>query len=216
MIGACLDTGAGFKECTLDSECRPIDYCAMFDGPVDVFVCAEGIPGRHRCVTLRPFGGASCMVDKDCPADRECNWYSLSATPPPHGDCRLPCDLATGRCQPQGGIPFFCAGENGQGGCLPTQFGAPCLDDSECFGTFSCVNVGPDARSQTNYNPNICTLPCKTDADCDANHLTFKFGFCQMDQTGGDSHCRLAGSTGQPCTQARHCRSHECPAGTCI
>ena len=95
-----------------------------------------------------------------------------------HGDCRLRCN-ADGRCDPRGGIPFFCLGENREGGCHPTGFGMPCLDDSECYGDLKCKNVGSDERSRTKYNPNICTLACLTDADCDANHLTFHAGFCQ-------------------------------------
>ena len=205
LFGECLDTGAGFNVCTLPMPCKPFDYCSNLDGPVDVFVCAEGVPGEPRCVTTRPFGGTSCKTTPDCAADpnRECLWLSATQADPKHGDCRLRCN-ADGRCDPRGGIPFFCLGENREGGCHPTGFGMPCLDDSECYGDLKCKNVGSDERSRTKYNPNICTLACLTDADCDANHLTFHAGFCQ---TG---FCRLAGETGLPCTQASHCRSKQC------
>lgn len=130
------------------------------------------------------------------------------------GDCRLRCD-ADGRCPPKRGIPFFCAAADGSGDA--TQFGAPCLDDSECFEQLSSIPIGPDNRSQTNYNPNICTLSCTTDADCDANHLTFHGGFCQTDIQTGNGHCRLSGSAGAPYSQPTHCRSRRCsPEGVCL
>lgn len=215
LFGECLDTGAGFKVCTLPLPCKPVDYCSTLDGPVDVFVCAEGVPGQPRCVTSRPFVGANCKETQDCApgSGRECMWLSPTQAKPTHGDCRLPCD-AEGRCAPRGGMPFFCLGENREGGCFPSGFGLPCLDDSECNEKLSCETVGPDERSRTNYNPNICTLPCMTDADCDANHLTFHAAFCQI-ETG---FCRLAGETGLPCTQPSHCRSKQCNSvtGTCF
>lgn len=213
VIGACLDTGAGFHVCTLPAPCRPVDYCAALDSPDDMFVCAEGVPGQPRCVNTRPLSGPNCATTRDCVAGsgRQCLRHSLFEDNPMHGDCRLPCgpDRA---CAPQGGLPFFCLGENGEGGCLPTQFGAPCVDDNECF-ELACVPVGPDARSRTNYAPNICTLPCATDADCEANHMARHRSFCQIDV----GYCRLAGGTGAPCTQPTHCRSWECSqAGICL
>jgi hypothetical protein len=213
IIGACLDTGAGFHVCTLAAPCRPNDYCSSLDGPDDAFICAEGVPGQPRCVDTRPLGGPNCADTRDCASGsgRACLWYSMYEEAPLHGECRLPCD-ADRHCAPQGGVPFFCLGENGEGGCYPTQFSAPCVDDSDCF-ELACLSVSPDPRSRTNYSPKMCTLPCTSDADCDANHQTLHRGFCQTDV----GVCRLAGSPGAPCSQATHCRSRLCgPGGTCL
>jgi hypothetical protein len=211
VIGECLDTGAGFHVCTLPAPCRPVDYCARLDGPADPFVCLEGVPGQPHCVNVRPFAGSNCTATPDCAvgSGRECLWYSMFDGTPLHGECRLPCDPDR-RCAPLGGLPFFCLGENAEGGCYPTQFGAPCVDDSECF-ELACVPVGPDDRSpRTNYSRNICTLRCATDADCDANHLALNRSFCQTDI----GYCRLAGQPGAPCTQPTHCQSRRCgPSG---
>jgi hypothetical protein len=211
VIGECLDSGAGFHVCTLSTPCRPVDYCAMLDGPVDAFMCLEGVPGQPHCLNTRALGGSNCTTKADCVVGRECLWLSMFEEAPMHAECRLPCPPDR-RCAPQGGLPFFCLGENAEGGCNPTQFGAPCLDNSECF-ELACVPVGPDPRSRTNYNPNICTLPCATDAACDANHLARRRSFCQTDI----GYCRLAGEPGAPCTQPTHCRSQRCgPAGVCL
>jgi hypothetical protein len=213
LFGECLDTGAGFSVCALPLPCRPMDYCSTLNGPVDVFVCAEGVPDRPRCVTTRPFVGPNCQMIDDCVPDsgQQCLWLSPTQASPKHGDCRLPCNT-DGRCDTRGGIPFFCLGEKHEGGCYPSGFGMPCLDDTECLMGLSCKTVGPDARSRTNYSPNICTIPCTTDAECDANPLTFHGAFCQP-ETG---FCRLAGETGLPCTQDTHCRSRHCSAGSCL
>jgi hypothetical protein len=215
VIGECLDTGAGFHACTLPMPCRPLDYCASLDGPVDAFVCLEGVPGQPHCLNTRPLGGSSCTTKADCAVGRECLWFSMFEDDPMHAECRLPCPPDR-QCAPQGGLPFFCLGENAEGGCYPTQFGAPCVDDRECF-ELTCVTVGPDPRSHTNYNPNICTLHCTTDADCDANHLARNRSFCQTDVQTGVGYCRLAGEPGATCTQPTHCRSRRCgPAGVCL
>ncbi len=215
LVGLCTDTGAGFSVCTPPKSCRPDDYCALLNGPVDVFVCAEGIPGQFRCVNTRPFGGATCKSTDECPtgSGQECFFYSPDADTPQRGSCRLPCP-ADRRCPTRGGIPFFCIGETGEGGCYPGQFGLPCIDDTECPGNLTCEMVGPDARSRTNYSPNACTTPCTADADCDANPLTFHGGFCDVPL----GFCRLAGQSGAPCTQASHCRSKQCgaPGNTCL
>jgi hypothetical protein len=209
LIGECVDTGAGFNICTLDLPCSPMDFCAELSGPADVFVCAEGFPGKHRCVTTRPFVGANCVDANGCPPGQECFWHSPVEAIPDHGECRVPCG-ADGRCEPRGGIPFLCLGENQEGGCFPTGFGLPCLDDSECYQHLVCALVGPDVRSLTNYKPRICTTACTSDADCDADRLTLKGAFCQL-ETG---FCRLSGRTGAACTQDTHCRSNRCNAGT--
>jgi hypothetical protein len=214
LIGECLDTGAGFRVCTLPTPCRPVDYCAKLDGPVDPFVCLEGVPGQPHCLNTRALGGANCTTTADCAvgSGRQCFWNSMFEDSPMHGECRLPCGL-DGRCASLGGLPFFCLGENAEGGCYPTQFGAPCLEDKECF-ELACVEVGRDAHnSATSYSTKICTLPCATDADCDANHLARNRSFCQTEV----GYCRLAGPPDAPCTQPTHCRSRRCgPLGVCL
>jgi hypothetical protein len=211
LVGDCLDTGAGFSVCTLPMSCATNDYCAILDQPVDKFICVEGIPGQAICVNSRPYGGGNCKNADECPAGQECMFYSALAPEQPHGSCRTPCP--EGHCEARGGMPYVCVEAAHRGGCHPTDFGLPCSSDDDCFKGLTCVAAGFDERSLHNYSPSICTTSCATDADCDANRLTGKGGFCELES----GICRRRGHTGLPCSRDAHCYSGRCGTeGKCL
>jgi hypothetical protein len=211
LLGDCLDTGAGFRVCTLPMSCAATDFCGLLDQPVDKFICAEGIPGQEVCVNTRPYDGGQCERSTECPAGQECTFYSSLAPASLHGACRTPCP--DGRCDARGGIPYVCTGAAHEGGCQATDFGLPCSSDADCFKGLSCETAGFDERSLHNYSASICTTSCTTDADCDASRLTGRGGFCEIEA----GICRRRGHDNSPCERDAQCYSGHCSAaGHCL
>ena len=132
---------------------------------------------------------------------------------PPYGECRVPCD-AQDRCPTLGGIPHLCLKAR-NGGCFPGRFGMPCLDSSQCIPGFTCEDVPRDSYRADAVPGRICTLPCVTSADCDANRSTDHDGYCQ------DGFCILGEPLGGSCERSEHCRTRNCQpgdggAGVCV
>lgn len=205
LAGQCLATGAGFSICTFDCA---FPGCPALDGPGDLFVCAEGVPGKPICITPRAYSGGNCSSDDDCVTGQTCFRYGAFTRVPDHGECRVPCP--DGSCAPAGGVPYVCLGEHHEGGCHPTFFSLPCNVESDCFEGLECLDAGDDPRSLTNYSEKICSVPCTSDADCDANRLTAGSSFCEVPPEMLEGICRHAGETGAPCTRDAHCASRHC------
>jgi hypothetical protein len=199
-FGDCLDVGVEFKVCSMpcasDAECQRLDFGA------DRFVCAEITPGQRRCVTPRPFNGANCEVTEHCPEGQRCYQYSLYESPPSHGECRVPCD-EDNPCPARGGLPHTCLGQ-GEGGCYPGYFSAPCEDVSQCMGGLGCLDAPADAIGPDGEGARVCSLACDTDQDCLQDSWIGVTGFC----AGGI--CRMHGSTGAPCLADEECFSRSC------
>lgn len=201
VLGACLDTGAGFSECVPPFPCTSDAQCAFLDHPAATFVCVEGVPGQgQHCVLRQSFAGANCTVSTDCPEGQQCFHYSPAMVDQGMGECRVPCD-ADLRCPVRGGIPHVCL-DDGGGGCYPTGFGLPCASAADCPTELSCQAVSPDERTVVR-SPTICTTPCTEDGDC-ANNILVGGGFCK------EGFCRMAGETGVACDRDAECATHVC------
>lgn len=197
IVGDCLDTGAGFKECILTALGCAIDLdCGPIDNSDDTFACANG-----RCIGVSAFHGTSCISDSDCTAGQRCIRYSPYGSSGDKGECRPPCD-ADLTCPPRGGVPQVCL-DGGAGGCYPGDFALPCTASSQCLSEFACTAVSPDPRTIID-SPTICTTDCLTDDDCQSNPLIRQGGFCE------EGVCRLVGQAGDPCD-----RDAECISGVC-
>jgi hypothetical protein len=212
VLGDCTDTGEGFSLCT--TPCLAASWCIPLFDAVETFECVPNLDGSGKhCVSTRPFGGAPCEKPADCPPDGSfCSTYSPYGMQT-GGECRLPCDSA-GRCRARGGIPHVCLA-GGEGGCYPGRFALPCHDSSECMTDFSCLATPEDPELGAAAGT-ICTIPCTSDDDCDADPYTLHDAYCSA------GFCRLAAGPGQPCTRDQHCRTRMCdlagrsgPAGTC-
>ena len=91
----------------------------------------------------------------------------------------------------------------------------PCLDSSQCIPGFTCEDVARGSYRPDAPPGRICTLPCATSAECDANRLTDQDGYCQ------DGFCLLGEPLGGGCETSEHCRTRNCQlgdggAGVCI
>ncbi len=202
ILGDCLDTGAGFNQCTLPVTCESDSACAYLNG-LATFVCVEGIPGTgRRCVATTPFYGSSCVDSSECPAGQGCFRYSPYVVDQGHSECRVPCDASLS-CPARGGVPHLCL-DNGEGGCYPGNLGLPCTESTECLSAFVCRSVSPDPRTRIT-SPNVCTMACTSDLDCSSHPLIGSFGFCK------EGWCRLTGQGGDPCE-----RDSQCVHGVCI
>jgi hypothetical protein len=202
LMGVCTDVGVEFNVCTI--PCASDAQCLPLSTPTDAYTCANG-----HCLTVRPFSGSNCATDADCISIQRCVGGSVTGMMK-HGECRTPCD-ADGKCPARAGIPHVCLGKNREGLCYPSTFATPCETQADCTASLKCLEAGPNAQTpQTNYATHLCTLTCTTDADCDANPLTKKVGFCQS------GICRLAGGDGVACDRNAQCGSHRCeaPAGS--
>jgi hypothetical protein len=195
--GDCLDTGAGFKECILATQCTTDLDCAIFNSAEQQFAC-----GTSGCVGLTSFHGSNCLVDADCQTGEQCFGYSPFVVTGDHGECRVPCN-ADLTCAARGGVPQLCLDE-GIGGCYPGTFSLPCTQSSECLPELMCLAVSPDPRT-TIDSPSICTTTCATDDDCRNTPFIAIGGFCE------DGVCRVNGPTGVPCD-----RDAECESGLCL
>jgi hypothetical protein len=206
MLGDCVDTGVGFNICT--SSCGSDKDCVPLISMRDVFVCLprpDGVGGY--CAATGPFAGSPCQLSRDCPAGESCFLYSPYG-PTTVGECRSPCG-PSGDCPTLGGMPRVCL-LGGAGGCYPGRFGLPCASGAECIAGFSCLPVTNDVGAGGPLVQQVCTIPCSSDADCDANPWTNKDGYC------GGGFCQLAGATGASCQRDAQCRTGRCqlpPAG---
>jgi hypothetical protein len=202
MLGNCLDTGAGFRECIfLGCPGDSSQECVAFDVGQDV-ACAN-----KQCVGLTAYHGTACVDDTDCPSGQSCILYSPYGATGLRKECRLPCD-ADLTCPPRAGVPEVCL-NNGQGGCYPGEFGLPCTDTSQCLQPFfQCLPVAPDPRTVID-SPSICTTTCMSDDDCRSMPAIRTNAFCE------DGLCRLGGQAGVPCDRPTECFSQNCVMGTC-
>lgn len=192
LLGVCATTGVGFSICTV--PCRTETDCLPLNEPHASFVCnrAEGVLLGY-CVTPAAFSGQPCNTSNDCRDGELCfgfNPYRQVS----YGECRLPCD-SQGKCPARGGVPHVCLEAQG-GGCYPGRFGLPCSSSDECVAGFSCANVANAMK--------ICTIPCVSDQDCDANPWTDQDGYCQ------EGFCHLGGGLGALCERDVECRTRNC------
>jgi len=186
--------------------CRQNSDCVALDRETDAFICVADVAGTGKhCVTLSPFNGAPCQESSDCPSDQRCfhvTPYQVQAT----GECRVPCG-AGNLCPERGGVPHVCL-SGGQGGCFPGAFGLPCTQSDQCIADFVCSDVPAEADGPAGGSwPRICTIPCQTDADCDADPWALKDGYCAK------GFCRLGGGPGDPCSRDQQCRTRRCAMG---
>jgi hypothetical protein len=184
MIGDCLDTGEGFRLCSIpcqrDSDCLP-----YFD-PSNPLVCvAAGSGGQRHCVAPTSFSGVPCLHDGDCPGPQRC-FFSTPYERGNLGQCRPACGQDD-HCAPRGGIAHTCFVQGAERSCYPGRFGLPCRQAEDCIAGFACQS-------------SICTIPCTSDADCDANPWTTRSGYCEA------SLCRLAAGHGGSCQRDAQCR----------
>jgi hypothetical protein len=199
LLGSCLPTGAGFRECIF-LPCTQDSDCAAFDAE-QTFVCAN-----DQCVGLTPYHGTGCLTDGDCPSKQSCFFYSPYLADETKGECRLACD-ADLTCPARAGVPEVCL-DHGAGGCYPGDFGLPCTDTSQCLSFFQCLPVSPDPRTIID-SPSICTTTCATDDDCRSIPAVRTGGFCEA------GVCRLGGHAGVTCDRDAECLSGHCLTGLC-
>jgi hypothetical protein len=201
LFGDCVETGAPYKVCSVD--CTTDADCEKFDSIQGTFFCNQA----GKCMTARGFKGGACTKDIDCIYPGEVCGYLT--TTEPTGFCMLACG-ADRSCPAPGGVPHACRPQLDRAGkldvtgapwvCWPGYFGQLCSDDSQCFPSLSCKRLDPS-------NPllSICTIPCATDADCDANHFS-REGYCDA-RIGV---CRSPNSAGEPCDRKDQCESDSC------
>jgi hypothetical protein len=202
VVGNCVDTGAGFSQCTLDFPCQSDSNCAPFNGLASTFVCVEGVPGAPRCMKVQTFAGTDCKDDTGCTGGQRCIRYSPYMGEQANGQCRTPCDVDQA-CPARGGLPHVCLA-GGKGGCYPGHFALPCASSSDCPASLSCFEVSPDERTIIS-SPTVCTMACATDDDCHASpFIGNNGGFCK------EGLCRLAGQKGAPCDRDAQCINSRC------
>jgi hypothetical protein len=230
LTGACVDIGVEFKVCSVGAlRCTKQADCAPFNSTADRFLCAGSSPDSPGvCTTLRILHGSNCKVPSDCATQfgLTCFTFSPYVDDMPHGECRLPCD-ADGRCPKRAGVPHVCLGANHEGGCFPATVAMPCRETVDCMEGLQCLMAPNDPRSKANYSPAICTAPCATDQDCEANVLTPN-SFCSCGPGVSNSAdgsckdgvgiCRFRGWAGSPCERDAQCSSVNCSQvnGTCL
>jgi len=216
LVGVCLDTGAGFSQCTLPLPCDSDDDCLAL-GTNPSFLCAEGLPGGGRyCVSPIPFHGENCQTSDECSAElrcgseacppRFCSKFSVYQVAPERGDCRFDCDPAVG-CPAFGGLPHACLED---GSCHPGTFGVPCKSSADCVSKLSCRTLPPDDQSRTDGS--ICTAGCDADADC-LDSPWLGAGYCvdvPDPPSNARGYCRLARQNGRLCEKPAHCLSGNC------
>jgi len=218
LIGTCSNVGVEFNLCTFpcaDGE----NICPQLNFGTGPFVC-----NGSSCVTPASFHGSNCGGDADCavhPPEACFDFDPFEGARVGHGECRVPCD-ADGHCPSRGGLPHVCLGAQNDKGCFPGEFGVPCKDSSDCMGGLACLAVPPnDPRSVVGYTSTICTLPCTTDADCEASLLAAGHGYCQVESDGGTAPdaspdgqargvCRHGGPLGAPCDRDAQCNQRMC------
>ena len=201
LFGDCVATSAPYKVCSV--ACQTDAECAKFDSVQATFFCNQ----QGMCMTERGFKGGACQVDTDCMYPGEiCGHITTPYSP---GFCMLACDPA-GTCPSPGGVPHACRPQIDSAGslspaitpwvCWPGYFGQLCSDNTQCFSTLACTALNP-----ANPALRICTIPCQTNAECDANHLTAR-GWCDA-RLGV---CRTTVADGAACTDKRQCDSGSC------
>jgi len=202
--GTCQDTGAGFKVCAVD--CLSDAKCALLSAQNYSFVCVSGGDHQH-CVTPTVFSAPNCDPQlPNCPVNQRCFPYApLGAFAGHEAECRFPCD-ASGQCAAFGGLVHVCLA-GGAGGCYPAVFGIPC--QSECIADLQCLDVPAEVGSMSSGGTKICTVPCSTDADCDADPWTDHVGYCES------AFCRRGRPAGGACARDAQCASRVCTDGTC-
>ena len=201
LFGDCVETGAPYKVCSVD--CTTDADCEKFDSIQGTFFCNQA----GKCMTARGFKGGACTKDTDCIYPGEVCGYLT--TTEPNGFCMLACG-ADRSCPAPGGVPHACRPQLDRAGkldltgapwvCWPGYFGQLCGDDTQCFPSLSCKKLDP-----ANDLLRICTIPCATDADCDANHFS-REGYCDA-RIGV---CRSPNSAGEPCDRKDQCESDSC------
>jgi hypothetical protein len=211
LVGDCEDSGAGFSLCA--TPCNTHEDCKVLISIREEFVCAHRpSDGVGHCVSPSPFAGSPCLLPTDCAPGFDCYMYSPYQTMP-IGECRVPCGPSN-ECEARGGVPHVCLAD-GAGGCFPGRFGLPCADSSQCMAGYVCETVTNQIAAGGPITQAVCTVPCATDADCDANPWTTKAGYCD----GG--YCQLGAGKGEHCARNAQCRTRRCqlpPAGngTCL
>jgi hypothetical protein len=150
MMGECLDTGAGSKNCS--THCVGDADCMKFDGQQGKFLCNQA----GQCVAPDSYRGAPCKQDGDCKAGLSC---ALLMADSDQGTCQPLCDISGG-CAARGGVPHTCLpARNHPMVCYPGYFGLPCASDAACLPGLSCRALGAG-------QPSVCSNLCADDGDC--------------------------------------------------
>jgi hypothetical protein len=206
IVAKCEETGVEFAMCTIpcdsDEECA----LALNSGPT-IYRCAGSREdGQKVCINTSAFHGVQCKRDADCdPATPKCFAFSPFGDEDAKPECRMECDA--GECPRRGGLGHVCL-KDGEGGCYPGEFALPCNADSECLTPFECLAAAPTGR-EVLPGPNICSVRCGDDADCEAVAILQGSTYCE------EGVCRTAALPGKPCVKPAHCISNECNAGVC-
>jgi hypothetical protein len=216
LVGKCKsdDDAApaqGLKLCT--TPCSSDTDCSKYDSVQGAFICSTGT-NRH-CVTPSAYTGALCRTTADCSRDKG-TICAKQAVDAPEGTCLFPCDA--GQCTPRGGIGHTCVplvDDEKMPVCFPGVFPLPCFGDSQCaVPELHCV--GADVSDPQNPVPGNCTLPCKTDADCDASVWTTGQSFCSAPDPMHPEVllCLPTSADGSPCSADDQCTTKVCAVPT--
>jgi hypothetical protein len=201
LSGDCVETGAPYKVCT--APCETDVDCEKYDSIQGTFFCNQS----GQCMTARGFKGGACVRDGDCMYPGEvCGRLTTTEA---SGFCMLACGPDRS-CPSPGNVPHACRPQVTATGdfdlegapwvCWPGYFAQLCSDVSQCFPGLACQQLDP-----RNPLAKICTLPCQTDTDCDANHFT-REGYCDT-RVGA---CRARRNDADTCERARQCISNGC------
>ena len=211
LVGKCQDDGNGLKLCT--TPCSKDTDCSKYDSVQGAFICSTD--ANPHCVTPSAYTGALCNTSADCSRDKGtiCAKQSAEAK---QGTCLFPCDA--GQCTPRGGIGHTCVpliDDEKMPVCFPGVFPLPCFGESQCaVPDLHCV--GADVSDPQNPVPGNCTLPCATDADCDASVWTTGQSFCGAPDPAHPEVllCLPTSADGSPCSADDQCATKVCALPT--
>jgi hypothetical protein len=119
-----------------------------------------------------------------CSPGETCLKHVIPAAAHPPDICVPKCDSKL-RCPPN----FFClkadtiSGPANPAVCIPGLLGFKCQDDIDCL-VGRCLPDGGDKLIANSHALNICTVDCKSDADCEAFDSQQGIFYCNADQ-----HC---------------------------
>jgi hypothetical protein len=204
MVGECVDTGAGFSECTVpcsrDEDCIPHSsanrraFCSLMKGQ------------QRYCVGISPFAGSVCLVDDNCPAGQKCFFTSpYHAQKTAIGECRLPCE-ADDRCAVRGGLAHACFVRGADRSCYPGLMGLTCQRTTDCMPGLVCQALPPAERfggAGGEGTVSKCTRTCQSDSDC-WDIWKNREGYCE----GG--WCQPTENDTGPCLREEQCSHTHC------
>jgi hypothetical protein len=209
LIGSCVTSWGPINSCTL--PCNSDPECWAMEMPGVPQMCGRAQDGSKQCMALDLFSGSLCQQDADCPDGTVCTRYSPYETDVQrNGYCLPPCGPGN-RCEARGGVPHTCFDFLERPVCYPAKYGLYCSGPDVCVGGVGCNLVQEMGPDDTLVTRPLCTVACKTDADCGQDHWAkgssahCEQGFCLIGRRGG----RLCQRDAECATNA--CRPSERP-----